>query len=120
MKRRITRIDPHPTNTPDGDNGRQPKRRVAAYARVSTSSEEQLASFEAQKDYYVQYIASNPNWEFAGLYTDEGITGTSSRRREGFNRLIDDALSGAIEIKCSKMIQGCNGCIHGCKCTRII
>ncbi len=73
MKRRITRIDPHPTNTPDGDNGRQPKRRVAAYARVSTSSEEQLASFEAQKDYYVQYIASNPNWEFAGLYTDEDV-----------------------------------------------
>ena len=70
MKRKITRIDPHSSNTPVGDNGRQPKRRVAAYVRVSTSSEEQLASFESQKDYYVQYIASNPNWEFAGLYTD--------------------------------------------------
>ena len=105
MKRKITRIDPHPTNCPDGENCHKPKRRVAAYARVSTSSEEQLASFEAQKNYYVQYIASNPNWEIAGLYTDEGVTGTSSRRREGFNRLIEDALTGSIDLIVTKSVS---------------
>ena len=50
------------------------KRRVAAYARVSTDSEEQLTSYEAQVDYYTRYIQSKPEWEFAGIYTDEGIS----------------------------------------------
>ena len=54
--------------------------RVAAYCRVSTDSEEQLNSYETQKTYYTQLIADNPNWDDAGIYADEGITGTSLKK----------------------------------------
>ena len=67
------------------------RRRVAGYARVSTDSEEQLTSYEAQVDYYTKYIRSNPDWEFVDVYTDEGISAVSTRGREGFNRMIEDA-----------------------------
>ena len=62
------------------------KRRVAGYARVSTDSEEQLTSYEAQVDYYTQYIKANPNWRFVGVYTDEGISATNTKKREGFQQ----------------------------------
>jgi len=81
------------------------KRRVAAYARVSTRSEEQLLSVEAQKDYYPKYIASHLNWEFVALYVDEGISGTSSSRRPDFNRMIRDALDGKIDLIITKSIS---------------
>ena len=69
----------------------QPKRlRVAAYARVSSDSEDQLNSLSVQVDYYTHLIQENPNWDFAGIYADEGITGTSTKHREQFNRLMDD------------------------------
>lgn len=58
-------------------------RRVAAYARVSTDSEEQLTSYEAQVDYYTKYIQSRSDWEFVDVYTDEGISATNTKRREG-------------------------------------
>lgn len=80
-------------------------KRVAAYARVSTSSEEQLNSVEAQKSYYKEYIGRHKEWVFAGLYTDEGISGLSYLRREGFNLMINDAYAGKIEIKTAKLIQ---------------
>ena len=57
------------------------KRRVAAYARVSTDSEEQLTSYEAQVDYYTKYIRSKPEWEFVKVYTDEGITAVNTKKR---------------------------------------
>ena len=57
--------------------------RVAAYARVSTDQEEQETSFEAQCDYYSRLIRGNPAWEYAGLYTDDGVSATSTARREG-------------------------------------
>ena len=72
-------------------------RRVAAYARVSTSSEEQLTSYEAQVKYYTEYIKSketSDNWRFVDVYTDKGITGVSTKKREGFNRMIQNALAG--------------------------
>lgn len=76
----------------------QPKRlRVAAYARVSSDSEDQLNSLAVQVDYYTHLIQENPNWEFAGIYTDEGITGISTKRREQFNRLMDDCRAGLID-----------------------
>ena len=59
------------------------KRRTAAYARVSTDSEEQLTSYSAQVDYYTNYIKSRDDWEFVSVYTDEGITGTNTKHREG-------------------------------------
>jgi len=69
------------------------KQRVAAYARVSTDSDEQMGSVEAQKDYFEKLIQKRPDWEFAGIYADEGISGTSLNRRDAFNRMVADALS---------------------------
>ena len=57
------------------------KRRVAGYARVSTDSDEQFTSYEAQVGYYTKYIRSNPEWEFVKVYTDEGISGTNTKHR---------------------------------------
>ena len=72
------------------------KRKVAGYARVSTDSEEQENSYEAQVDYFTDYIRQRDDWEYVKVYTDEGVTGTSTRRREGFNEMIADALAGKI------------------------
>ena len=63
---------------------------VAAYCRVSTASNEQKASLETQKTHYETYIRSNPKWEYAGLYYDEGISGTSQNGRNGLLALISD------------------------------
>lgn len=73
------------------------KRRVAGYARVSTDSEEQLTSYEAQVSYYTDYIKKRDDWEFVNVYTDEGISATNTRHRDGFNRMIADALAGRID-----------------------
>lgn len=104
MQRRIIKIEPLPQwSMPDAPS--DCTRRVAAYARVSTSSDEQLLSVEAQKDYYPKFIATHANWTFVGLYADEGISGTSSRNREEFNRMIDDALDGKIDLIVTKSIS---------------
>lgn len=81
------------------------KRRVAAYARVSTDSEEQLNSYEAQVDYYTHFIQGKPEWKFVGVYTDEGISATNTRKREGFNRMIADALDGKIDLIVTKSVS---------------
>lgn len=67
-------------------------KRVAAYARVSTDNEEQLTSYEAQVDYYTRHIKSNPAWQMVEVYYDEVISATSTKKRDGFNRMIADAL----------------------------
>lgn len=81
------------------------KRKVAAYARVSTDSEEQLTSYEAQVDYYTRYIQNNPEWVFVKVYTDEGITGTNTKHREGFNQMVRDALAGKIDLIITKSVS---------------
>ena len=81
------------------------KRRVAAYARVSTDSDEQYTSYVAQVDYYTNYIQNHNDWEFAGIYTDEGITGTSTKKRDGFNQMIADALAGKIDLIVTKSVS---------------
>jgi len=81
------------------------KRRVAAYARVSTDNEEQLTSYEAQVDYYTNYIKGRDDWEFAGVYTDEGITGTNTKKREGFKSMVADALDGKIDLIITKSVS---------------
>ncbi len=86
-------------------NAERVNRKVAAYARVSTDSEEQLTSYEAQVDYYTKYIQSNPEWEFAGVYTDEGISATNTKHRDGFNRMIADALAGKIDLIVTKSVS---------------
>lgn len=83
----------------------QHKKRVAAYARVSTDSDEQLSSYEAQVNFYAQHIKSNPEWEFVSVYTDEGISGTNTKKREGFNHMIEDALCGKIDLILTKSIS---------------
>lgn len=81
------------------------KRKVAGYARVSTDSEEQQTSYEAQVSYYTEYIQKRDDWEFAGVYTDQGISATNTKHRDGFNRMIADALDGKIEIFLRTLIQ---------------
>ena len=81
------------------------KRRVAGYARVSTDSEEQSTSYEAQVDYYTNYIKSNPDWAFVDVYTDEGISGVMTKNRDGFNRMVADALAGKIDLIVTKSVS---------------
>ncbi len=81
------------------------KRRVAGYARVSTDSDEQFTSYEAQVDYYTKYIRSNPEWDFVKVYTDEGISGTNTKHREGFKEMIADALNGKIDLIVTKSVS---------------
>ena len=81
------------------------KRRTAAYARVSTDSAEQLTSYEAQVDYYTNYIKGRDDWEFVTVYTDEGITGTNTKHRDGFNRMVQDALDGKIDLIVTKSVS---------------
>lgn len=81
------------------------KKKVAAYARVSTEQEEQQSSYKAQVDYYTSYIKLNPEWVFVDVYADEGITGTSIKSREGFKRMIKDAHAGKIDLILTKSIS---------------
>ena len=81
------------------------KRRVAGYARVSTDSEEQRTSYTAQVEYYTNYIKSRSDWEFVNVYTDEGISATNTRHRDGFNTMIDDALAGKIDLIVTKSVS---------------
>ena len=83
----------------------QLKRKVAGYARVSTDLEEQQTSYANQVTYYTEYIKSRADWEFAGIYTDEGISATNTKHREGFKRMVDDALSGKIDLIITKSIS---------------
>lgn len=81
------------------------RKRVAAYARVSTNNEEQLTSYEAQVDYYTRYIQEREDWDFVQVYTDEGISATNTRKREGFNQMVADALAGKIDLIITKSIS---------------
>ena len=81
------------------------RKRVAAYARVSTDSEDQIHSFKAQIDEYTTKITSNPNWEFVGMYSDEGISGTSLKKRDGLNALLKEAKKGNVDLILVKSIS---------------
>lgn len=80
-------------------------RRVAAYARVSTDHEDQQTSYEAQVDYYTNFIRSRADWDFCGIYTDEGITGTSIKHREGFKQMVQDALDRKLDLIVTKSVS---------------
>lgn len=81
------------------------KRKVAAYARVSTDHEEQQSSYDAQVDYYTSYIKSRSDWEFVSVYADEGITGCNTKKRDGFNTMVEDALAGKIDLIITKSVS---------------
>lgn len=81
------------------------KLRVAAYARVSSSSEDQLNSYRVQNQYYSEFISGNPDWEMVDIYADEGITGTSVEKREDFQRMMQDCRKGKIDLILVKSIS---------------
>ncbi len=83
----------------------RPKLRVAAYCRVSTDSDEQATSYEAQVEHYTEYIKKNPEWEFAGIFADDGISGTNTKKREDFNRMIEECMNGCIDMIITKSIS---------------
>ena len=81
------------------------KRRVAGYARVSTDKDEQFTSYEAQADYYTRFIKKHADWEFVKVYTDEGVSGLGTRKRDGFNEMIGDALAGRMDLIVTKSVS---------------
>lgn len=99
MMRRITKIEENKALSV------KKKIRVAAYCRVSTASDEQLISLDVQKAHYEKYIKANDEWEFAGLYYDEGVTGTKKEVRDGLLSLITDCEKGLIDLVITKSIS---------------
>lgn len=81
------------------------KLRVAAYCRVSTDSDEQATSYDAQIEHYTAYINGHPDWNLAGIYADDGISGTNTKKREEFNRMIDECMAGSIDMVITKSIS---------------
>ena len=103
---RVVQINPKVDVITNNDNsGPLIKRRVAGYARVSTEKDEQFSSYEAQIEYYSNYIKSHNDWEFVNIYTDEGLSGTSTKNRVGFQKMIKDALKGKIDLIITKSIS---------------
>lgn len=98
--KKVTKIAPNAVSSTE-----QTKLRVAAYARVSTGSEDQLVSLETQIKHYESYIKTNPTWEFAGLYYDEGITGTKKEKRPELLRMITDCEHRKIDLIVTKSIS---------------
>ena len=88
-----------------GQKGTARKLRVAAYCRVSTEEEEQQGSFEIQKLYYTEKINSTPEWEVAGIYADDGISGVHTKKRDGFNQMIQDCKKHRIDLILTKSIS---------------
>lgn len=81
------------------------KKRVAAYCRVSTDSEEQESSYETQIEHYTSFINSHPDWVLAGIYADDGISGMNTKKRDEFQRMINDCNDGKIDMVITKSIS---------------
>jgi DNA invertase Pin-like site-specific DNA recombinase len=95
-------VIPKKSDRADARDGK--KLRVAAYCRVSTKTDEQALSYEAQKEYYRDYIERNPDWEVAGIYADK-MSGTDTQKRDGFMRLIEDCKQGKIDRVITKSLE---------------
>jgi DNA invertase Pin-like site-specific DNA recombinase len=97
-----------PAKTPQlsaQDMSQMVRRRVAAYARVSTNDEEQLNSYENQVAFWTKYIQSRSDWECVKVFTDEGISAVNTKKRDGFNDMIENALAGNIDLIVTKSIS---------------
>lgn len=81
------------------------KIRVAAYCRVSTDTEEQATSYQTQIEHYQEVISKNPEWTFAGIFADDGISATSTKNREEFNKMIRECMNGKIDMIITKSIS---------------
>ncbi len=88
----------------DMEGYKKAKPRVCAYCRVSTDMDTQALSYELQVQNYTEFITSNEEWEFAGIYADRGISGTSLRHRDEFNRMIADCRAGKIDLIVTKAV----------------
>lgn len=104
MKKVIT-IEPARVSPRKQTHSHQERRRVAGYARVSTDHDDQASSYEAQMTYYTNYITQRPDWEFVKMYSDEGISGTSTKARLGFQGMVQDALDGKIDLIITKSVS---------------
>lgn len=102
-KKTVTLLEPKKSFVVDKEKYHQ--KRVAAYCRVSTDSEEQLTSYTNQMKVYTEMINSNKEWEFAGLYADEGISGTKADKRPQFKKMIDDCHKGKIDYIITKSVS---------------
>ena len=115
MEKKLTVIPPSQVNTA-GKQTEKPKCRVAAYCRVSTEQEEQLGSFANQVAYYTEYINSKTDYELAGIFSDEGISGTGIRRRAGFRSMIEACEAGKVDLVLTKSIsrfaRNTRDCLH--------
>lgn len=104
LERRVHIIPATKTIT-DPRSSHHGKQRVAAYCRVSTNNKEQINSYEAQKVYYTQKIEENPDWELAGIFADKGLSGTSLKKRDDFNKMIAACKRGRIDTILTKSLS---------------
>ena len=105
MRKSVTLLPPRSRVGGRKQDEEKPKLRVAAYCRVSTDSDEQATSYEAQIEHYTAHINSHPDWALAGIFADDGITGTSTKKREEFNRMIDECMAGNVDMVITKSIS---------------
>lgn len=105
QEKKVIVINPTIINHDAKNNEEIPKKRVCAYARVSTDQEDQINSYNAQIKEYTERIKANPNWKFVGMYADEGISGTSMKKRLSFLEMIDDAKAGNIDLILTKSLS---------------
>lgn len=87
------------------DKSSNNKLRVAAYVRVSSKHDDQLDSFESQVKYFHEKIITNPDWDFVRIYSDEGISGTNTQHRKGFNDMVEDAVNSKFDLLLTKSIS---------------
>ena len=104
LKKEVRYIPPDPTLDKTG-KPKSRKLRVAAYCRVSTDDEEQLTSYKSQMEHYTRKIEENPDWIMTRVYADEGITGTSLKKRDDFNRMIAACKRGSIDLILTKSVS---------------
>ena len=104
LERRV-HIIPATRKITDPRSSQHGKQRVAAYCRVSTNNKEQINSYEAQKVYYTQKIEENPDWELAGIFADKGLSGTSLKKRDNFNKMIAACKRGRIDTILTKSLS---------------
>ncbi|MFA5720534.1 MAG: recombinase family protein, partial [Acholeplasmataceae bacterium] len=101
-ERKVFRIEATPAFIPGNTDALPKRRRVCAYARVSTDSTDQLNSYNAQITEYTKRIQENIDWDFVDLYADEGTSGTSTKKRVNFLRMLEDARNGKIDLILTK------------------
>ena len=115
MEKKLTVIPPSQTNV-NAKSANNSKCRVAAYCRVSTEQEEQLGSFSNQIAYYRDYIMEKEDYELAGIFSDEGISGTGTRKRAGFRSMIAACEAGKVDLVITKSIsrfaRNTRDCLH--------